>query len=58
MVAVQKGASKETAFEEGAHRDTSTGNGEREGKRAVTLRRQPEELTKAKSRTMQRQTTS
>jgi len=34
MVAVQKGASKETAFEEGAHRDTS--NREREGERAVT----------------------
>lgn len=57
MVAAQKGA-KKPAFEERAHRDTSTDNGERAGKRVITPRRQPEELTKAKSHTMQRQTTS
>lgn len=58
MVAVQKGASKETSFEEGAHGDPSTDNGEREGKSMVTPRRQPEELIKTKSHMMQRQTTS
>lgn len=52
---------KEQARKQPSEREptgTGTGNGEREGQRAVTPRRQPEELTKEKSHAIQRQTTS